>query len=67
MTDSMAHVIIDSTPSTFSLVGATPIAGENTSLNAYSGDVPMSPKTIPSAAKASAATRPPSLDIPPPV
>src|SRR3954447_24091567 len=40
----------DSTPSTFCSVSFRPIDEANAAWNAYSGEVPMSPKTTPSAA-----------------
>jgi hypothetical protein len=46
--------ISDSTPSTFSLVGEIPYSGAKHSLSAYSGLVPISPYTTPSAPRLSA-------------
>src|ERR1017187_7498105 len=43
------QTISESTPYTFSLVGAMPYSGLKHSRNAYSGLVPMSPYTTPSA------------------
>src|ERR1700739_4345069 len=54
------HTISDSTPSTTSGVGV-PFVMLSTVLSVYSGLVPMSPKTIPSAARPNAA----SADPPP--
>ena len=48
--------ISERTPSTFSAVGATPCSPKHSRI-AYSGLVPMSPKTMPSAAMASRARR----------
>src|SRR6266478_1088460 len=49
------HTISDSTPSTTSGVGV-PLVMLSTVLSVYSGLVPISPKTIPSAARPNAAT-----------
>ena len=50
------HTIIDSTPMTFSAVGSTPWALLKHSFSAYSGLVPMSPYTTPSAVSVSSAS-----------
>ncbi len=47
--------MVDRPPSTFSAVSGMPWLGEKVSLTAYSGLVPMSPKTTPSATSVSAA------------
>ncbi len=52
-----AHVISDRMPSTCSGVGVKPRPAVKHCLNAYSGLVPMSPNTTPSAASASGAVR----------
>jgi len=50
-----AQKIVDSPPRMLSGVSGMPWSGENVSLTAYSGLVPMSPKTTPSASNVSAA------------
>jgi hypothetical protein len=52
MTRISAQKISDRIPSTFSGVGAIPVPWWNASRMAYSGLVPMSPYTTPSAARA---------------
>ena len=47
--------MVDRPPRMFSAVSGMPCAGENVSFTAYSGLVPMSPKTTPSASRVSAA------------
>ena len=52
-TSVTAQNIIDSTASTFSVVRGSACVPPNASLNAYSGLVPISPYTTPSAASVS--------------
>ena len=53
-TTSSDHTMADTTPMTFAGSSGRPLAGSNTVFIVYSGLVPMSPNTMPMAARASA-------------